>query len=224
MAPKKKVIKKILPVKVAENEVLVSGGYNRKPEPCPFRTATYDGAGIKFVRVEAREPWLIKGACGDKRITEGLTGRTTLVQSLREKLAQACDGEPTVLRCRGEAEDSRVSDDPMAQVAEDDVVRSELVAAKHSYRRSRYFANNVKNKVIEVSMPQRAPETGIDEGERMVRLYVENRMKVWLCTEDADWALAYLRDQLANKGVRRVAPDDRGPGDQDDLADDWLLS
>jgi hypothetical protein len=61
-------------------------------------------------------------------------------------------------------------------------------------------------------MPQRARETGIDEGDRMVRLLVENRVKLWLCRDDADWALKYLRDQLELKGVHRVAPDDRGPG------------
>ena len=61
-------------------------------------------------------------------------------------------------------------------------------------------------------MSQRAPETGIQEGERMVRLYCETRLKIWLCTKDADWALMYLRDQLATKGVHRVAPGDRGPG------------
>ena len=72
--------------------------------------------------------------------------------------------------------------------------------------------NNVKGKIIAVSMPQRARETGIDEGDRMVRLLVEDRVKLWLCRDDADWALTYLRDQLELKGVHRVAPDDRGPG------------
>ena len=61
-------------------------------------------------------------------------------------------------------------------------------------------------------MPERARETGVDEGARMVRLYCENRVKLWLCSEDADWALKYLRDQLKTKGAHRVAPGDRGPG------------
>ena len=124
--PSKKVTKQFRPLKVYENRVLVSGGWNRHPEACPFRSAMYDGETLVFLRVEAREPWLIKGACGDKRIPEGLTNRTTLVRELREKLERACDGEPTGthdLRCRGEApEASSSTDDPMAQVAEDVVV------------------------------------------------------------------------------------------------------
>ena len=61
-------------------------------------------------------------------------------------------------------------------------------------------------------MPERARETGIDEGVRNVRLFCESRQKLWLCTTDADWALKYLSEQLLYRGVRRVAPDDVGPG------------
>ena len=78
--------------------------------------------------------------------------------------------------------------------------------------RNRYYLSNCKGKVLAVSMPERARETGMDGGDRMVRLYCEDRNKIWLCTKDADWALQYLRDQLSLKGVVRVAPDDRGPG------------
>ena len=61
-------------------------------------------------------------------------------------------------------------------------------------------------------MPERARETGTDKGERSVRLFCENRKSLWLCTEDADWALVYLKDQLITKGVRQVALENRGPG------------
>ena len=101
----------------------------------------------------------------------------------------------------------------MGQVAEDEVVEVQLVSVRgEMLRRNRDFRNNCKNMVIEVSMPERAPKTGISEGERIVQLYCENRMQIWLCTKDADWALEYLRDQIRTKGVKRVAPDDRGPG------------
>ena len=146
----------------------------------------------------------------------GLTNLTTLMEDLRERLRQACDGEATAphdLRGRGEAPSASSStDDPMAQVAEDEVVVLQRVKSHQALRRNRYYLNNCKNRVLEVSMPERARETGIDEGDRMVRLYCEDRRKIWLCTKDADWALLYLHDQLAFQGVRRVAPGDRGPG------------
>ena len=198
-----------------DDQVLVTGGYNYTPTPCQNRTLNQGEEKLVFLRVEAREPWLLKGASGLKHISEGLTGRTTLVKELRKHLEKACDGEPTdnaEIRCHGEAAGSVDDDDPMAQVAEDEVVDMQKVKTKHANRRSRCFKNNVKGKIIAVSMPQRARETGIDEGNRMVRLLVENRVKLWLCSDDADWALKYLRDQLELKGVHRVAPDDRGPG------------
>ena len=102
----------------------------------------------------------------------------------------------------------------MADVAEDEVVRTQRVKtnAKGTVQRNRYYLSNCKNKVLAVSVPERARETGIDGGDRMVRLYCECRTKIWLCTKDADWALLYLKDELERKGVTEVAPDDRGPG------------
>jgi len=35
------------------------------------------------------------------------------------------------------------------------------------------------------------------------------RNQLWLCSEDEDWAMKYLRDQLNLKGVAAVASDDR---------------
>ena len=216
MAPK---TLKIRDVKVDDDQVLVSGGYNRTPIPCQNRTVMQGGHKLVFLKVDAREPWLLKGATGCKYVSEGLTGRTTLVKELRAKLQRACDGEPTDhqdIRCHGEAKGSVDEDDPMAQVAEDEVVGVQKVETKYANRRARYFRNHCKNKILEVSMPERARETGVDEGTRMVRIYCENRVKLWLCTEDADWALKYLRDQLKLKGVKRVAPGDSGPGTQPD--------
>ena len=61
-------------------------------------------------------------------------------------------------------------------------------------------------------MPERAPETGIDAGTRNVRLLCETRQKLWLCFEDADWALRFLRDQLDRSGFERFPADEVGPG------------
>ena len=213
--PIAKVGKLFRPLKVCDEQLLVTGGYNRQPEPCPYKSSIHEHEKLLFLRVEAREPWLVKGACGYRQISKGLSGRTTLLDELRDKLERACDGEPTVpqdLRCHGEApEASSSTDDPMAQVAEDEVVVLQNVK-KQALSRNRYYRSNCKDKVILVSMPERARETGIDEGDRMVRLYCEDRRKIWLCTKDADWALLYLHDQLAFQGVPRVAPGDRGPG------------
>ena len=125
--PRSKKCKVFHPLKVCDDRLLVTGGYNRVPEPSPYRSTMVDGLEkLYFLKMEAREPWLTKGAFGRRQLTPGLTGRTTLFNDLRKKLVQACDGEPTSshdIRCCGEApEASSSTDDPMAQVAEDEVV------------------------------------------------------------------------------------------------------
>ena len=213
-----KINTKFVPLRVCEEYVLVTGGYSRHPEPALFRTKMAPAQGgvekLIFLKVQAREPWLIAGAAGSKHVSQGLSGRTTMVEELRAKLEEACNGDPTLsdnIRCGGGAAASSSTADPMAQVAEDEVLTTEAVK-KVAARRTRWFTNNCKNKVLEVTMPERAPQTGIDEGTRKARLYCEDRKTVWLCTKDADWALKYLRDQLQCKGVHWVAPGDRGPG------------
>ena len=54
-------------------------------------------------------------------------------------------------------------------------------------------------RVFTVQLPERAPESGEDEGMRRVRLWCQDRRELFLCLEDAGWAMAYLRDQLATK-------------------------
>ena len=205
------------PLIVCEKYVLVTGGYNRHPEATLHRSTIVDGSEkLMFLKMEAREPWLLAGAAGSKKISHGLTNRTTLCADLRMRLEQACNGMPTSaddIRCRGgaDAPSQSVASDPMNEVADDEILDTAAVK-KEAARRTRWFSNHCKNKVIEVAMPERAPQTGCDEGLRMVRLYCEDRKTIWLCTKDADWALAYLRDQMDCKGVVHVSPDDPGPG------------
>ena len=135
----KKVFSKL---KVHEDKVLVSGGFNSGPKPCFIKYAQDGPMKLIFLRVNAREDWLTNALCGDSRIRGGLSQRTTLLNDLRAKLEEACAGEPTTdtsIRCNGAASASVVTDasDPMAAVADDDVVESAPVVAKYSFRRAR---------------------------------------------------------------------------------------
>ena len=208
------------PIRILFDQVLVEGGYARTAEPVPIRKATCSGTTqLTFLRVQAREPWLIAAACGTKQIEEGLTNRTTLVNDLREMMAQACDGLPThngLIRCRGDAEAAAADapDDPMNAVSDDEVTNEAALQQRVRVRdakRARYFTNHCKDKILELTMPERAPESGVNGGNRIVRIFCEDRKTVWLCSEDADWAVTYLRDQLMHKGGAPVPSDDLGP-------------
>ena len=78
-------------------------------------------------------------------------------------------------------------------------------------KRARYFQNVCKGKIVEIEMPDRAPESGVNNGNRLVRIFCEDRKTIWLCSEDANWAVAYLRDQLMHKGLAPYAGDDIVP-------------
>ena len=47
---------------------------------------------------------------------------------------------------------------------------------------------------------------------RPVKLFIENRMTVWLSLDDLAWAMKYLFQQNQLKGVPVVDDSDAGPG------------
>ncbi len=54
-----------------------------------------------------------------------------------------------------------------------------------------------KSVILEVTLPQFAPNAHPhSQAVRKVRLYYEDRNTIWLCIDDAYWAMSYLRDQL----------------------------
>ena len=47
---------------------------------------------------------------------------------------------------------------------------------------------------------------------RPVKLFIEDRKKVWLALDDVSWAMKYLSQQNQLKGVPLVDDSDTGPG------------
>ena len=149
----------------------------------------------------------------------GLKKHTTLVSDLREMMVQACDGLPThngLIRCRGGAGSAAAdtSDDAMDEVSDDEVTSEPAMQQKvrvQDAKRNRYFKNHCKDKILEITMPERAPESGVNSGNRTVRIFCDDRKTLWLFSEDANWAVAYLCDQLKHKGLAPDAGDDIVP-------------
>ena len=183
-----------------------------------------------FLKIGMREKWLIAAATGRESIDAGWLGRTSLIYTLKEALIAACNGtrpRGTKVRATGQAgvDKSVVTGDtldPMDQVASGGESELEPMEAdddsipgtNHIGRaRNRYFQNHCKGKTLEVEMREFAPEAyPRDQTKRTVRLFCEDRKTLWLCVEDAEWAVKYLRDQLDAKGVAHVPDDDTGPG------------
>ena len=219
------------PIQILKHQIMVRGGHGRQYILADHRSVMVSKTDEKtFLKIGCREKWLVAAATGREVIDGGLLGRTTLISTLKDALVAACNGtRPRGINVRvsGQAgvDKSVVTDDtpdPMDQVpsggesdlepvdTDDDTIPGTKGKGKD---RNRYFHNHCKGKVLEIDMREKAPEAcPRDKTKRTIRLFCENRMTIWLCIDDAEWAVKYLRDQLDAKGVTHVPDDDTGPG------------
>ena len=219
-------------LKVQHGKVGVAGGYNRQHLATDTRKCRINTTELRFLKVAAKEPWLIAGASGNKKLTPGLSARMTLVEDLKKALVRACDGRPTsattVLRqgtdqANGTGQTHADAMDDLS--CDDEPTGTDDIPGTRAQRanRSRYFRNHCKGNVLEIQMPEKAPDKHHNCTTTIpVRLYCEDRKTVWLCTTEAQWAMEYLRDQLEAKGDCAVANDDCGPGGPPPPPDDQL--
>ena len=78
----------------------------------------------------------------------------------------------------------------------------------------RYLQNRAKNTILALDMPVRCPEEDPDCTEvRQIRLYVVDRITLWLHIDDVEWAVRYLYVQNLLKGVPLVLDDSIGLSD-----------
>ena len=75
------------------------------------------------------------------------------------------------------------------------------------------IATGAKHCIVMVNMATRCPEVDPKCTQmRPVKLFIEDRQKVWLSIDDVEWALTYLFTQNQLKGVPLLCDDDAGPG------------
>ena len=205
---------KFRPITLKMDGVLVSGGYNRSREHTNVKALVFDGGQpLTFLRVHSKTPWLIKGATGRSRL--GFSSSMTLLQYfkfMRQLSRTILAHGINALRCRGEADASAhesADGEARDRVREVDVYDiPTTVAGGKGALGARYWWHYSRhdgyNKIIEIVMPHRAPESGVDEGVRRVRLLFSYRRRTtWLCTGDAQWAVSYLREQVDAYEVAR---------------------
>ena len=112
------------------------------------------------------------------------------MDTLKHKLAQACDG-CAIPGTRGKGG-----------------------------KRTRYSTNQCKGCVVQVEMPATAPEKDPACTEkRMVSIYCEDRRQLWLDTKDAEWAMTYVQHQLECDLVLVVPPPEGSGPEGSDSSD-----
>ena len=99
-------------------KIHMRGGALAKASPVDSKVITVTGdRKITFVRMATREAWLVAAVTGEKKLT-GAFARTSLLDDLRLKILQYCNGEvdsSSDATCDDNTQD--VEYDPMSEVA-----------------------------------------------------------------------------------------------------------
>lgn len=201
---------KFKPLKFHFGKIHVQGGHTAKSLPLNSKTVEVsDKENITFVKLSVAEPWLIMATTGASKHTASSFGRTSLLEDLRINIQKMCNGAESSASAVPESEDY----DPMAEVEE--VEAPAQVGPKtvgRGQKRTRYYKNHAMKQIVTLDMPVRCPEEDPKCKEvRTIKLYIEDRVQIWLDIADVEWAVQYLYVQNLLKGVPLVPEDSTGP-------------
>ena len=203
------------PVRFEFGKIHVSGGYASKPMAMVTKTIDdTDGKKKIFAKMRASENWLVMATCGHGNKNKSSFDRTSLIEDLRERICRLCDGVDAI---DGKQVDTGGEYDPMSEIGSstDGPTGSEQLAivAVDVKGRARYYRNRAKNCIVTVNMASRCPEVDPNCTQmRPVKLFITDRVTVWLSLDDVEWAMGYLFHQNQLKGVPLVDDSDAGPG------------
>ena len=197
-------------------KIHMKGGHVAKA--LPMTSKTVEGPNrrnVTFVKLATTEAWLIAAVTGSSKYSSSSFGRTSLLQELRDHISKMCDGEEVAPSSVVAAVPQGDDYDPMAEVELTDAPaqRSPSKAVGQGNKRTRYYKNLVVGKIVPLDMPVRCPEEDPQCTElRTIRVYVENRIQLWLDLADVEWAVRYLYVQNLLKGVPLIPDESTGPG------------
>ena len=192
------------------------------PTPKSVQHCTIDGQ--TWILLSTHAQWLMMATKGN-RMTLDAYGESSLIKSLHDITQRACDGEfdgqlkdisemPDALQNAASAAGANVIDDPMQMIEVDEAVSPAPSKAISGQGRSRkrFYKNCARGKVLKVEMAALPPEVNSRvRATRTIKLLMKNRQSIWLAQEDVPWAVEYLYQQAACKGVALIADDDSGP-------------
>ena len=204
------------PVQMEFGKIHMKGGHVAKS--LPMTSKTVEGPNrqnVTFIKLATSEAWLIAAVTGSSKSSSSSFGRTSLLQELRDQISKMCDGEEVAPSSVVAAVPQGDDYDPMEEVELTDAPaqRSPSKAYGQGNKRTRYYKNLVVGKIVPLDMPVRCPEEDPQCTElRTIRVYVENRIQLWLDLADVEWAVRYLYVQNLLKGVPLIPDESTGPG------------
>ena len=196
-------------------KVHMKGGHVAKALPMTSRTVEGpDRQNNTFIKMATSEAWLIAAVTGSSKYSASSFGRTSLLHVLRDQISKLCDGDapadPSAVAAVPLGDDY----DPMAEVEQTDgAAQRNSKTYGQGNKRTRYYKNLVVGRIVPLDMPVRCPEEDPQCTElRTIRVYVENRIQLWLDLADVEWAVRYLYVQNLLKGVPLIPDESTGPG------------
>ena len=89
------------------DQVHVTGGFLNTPLPVTAKRCQVGDNAKYFVKMAAKEKWLVKATCGPLKRSETSFMRTSLLDDLRDRAQRACNGECHNDREEDEADEER---------------------------------------------------------------------------------------------------------------------
>ena len=192
-------------VEVTYDQLHVKGGLLAKSSPIIAKRIQVGANAKWFAKIATTEKWLLMATTGFGVLNSSFR-RTSLPDTLREKVEQACNGG---IETKASLDESDY--DPMVELDFDDS-HSPKKTSGQGLKRQRYYHNHAKNRIAVINMPVYCPEQVADCKEmREITLFIQDRRQIWLCIDDVEWAIRYLYVQNQLKGVSLVSPDSQGP-------------
>jgi hypothetical protein len=202
------------PVKFEFGQVHIAGGHTATPASA--KSKSVEGSDKKqhlFVKMATSEKWLLHAVCGSGDKSRYSFSRTSLMNELRDQIVRLADGTVALDATPVVAPEEY---DPMSEIGSAPATDSAGVSAFLSADkrgRARYYKNRAKNCIVTVNVASRCPEVDPHCTQmRAVKLFIVDRLTIWLSIDDVAWAVRYLFEQHHLKGVPLVADDDAGPG------------
>ena len=198
-------------VVVTEDVLIVTGGFNTRPEVAKSLLYTTDTTH-SYVELDKNSAWFLKGVGGPKT-SKGDLKAVQVLQEIREKFVAATSGDSVtaVAELKDEAEGSDDADDPMNAL--DTILETVAPKAKNKAKKP-LNSTPTRAMVQELVMPKRPTCTARDQDATItISVYKRGsqvrsgKHNLYLRSDFIEWLLSYAADELHFQGIQCDIPE-----------------
>ncbi len=181
------------------------GGYQGHALPVESRVVEAAGGTLAFLKLEKRSEWLCKAVAGPKANIRDTLKRSRLFEELRAKIVeQSAHVDQAAVQAAVAAEPEVEENDPMNALVSlgDEPDGSQRTGRKRKDNRTVYAPKRRKSAIISVEMPeQERTRWPACKRTRNVKLLAQSTNSAWISTDDVEWLIHWLVDEIGTGGV-----------------------